>query len=135
MTPLYIDSAYVIALVNRRDRYHLEAESLARQHKNREFITTDAVLFEIGNALARQFRTAAGQIFEQFLNAPEVEIVYTSPQRLEKAVALYKQMADKQWSLVDCLSFEIMRERDIQEALTPDHHFTQAGYRTLFATS
>ena len=109
MTPLFIDSAYVIALVNRRDRYHLEAESLARQHKNREFITTDAVLFEIGN-------------------------VYTSPQRLEKAVALYKQMADKQWSLVD-VSFEIMRERDIQEALTPDHHFTQAGYRTLFATS
>ena len=135
MTPLFIDSAYVIALVNRRDRYHLEAESLARQHKNREFITTDAVLFEIGNALARQFRTAAGQIFEQFLNAPEVEIVYTSPQRLEKAVALYERMADKQWSLVDCLSFEIMRERCIRGALTPDHHFSQAGFRTLFAAS
>lgn len=133
MTPLFIDSAYVIALVNRRDKYHPEAVSLAHRYNKRKFVVTDAILFEIGNALARQFRESAANIFDQFLDSPEVEIVYTTPERLEKAITLYKLMADKQWSLVDCVSFELMRERGINEALTPDHHFTQAGFRTLFA--
>lgn len=133
LNPLFIDSAFVIALVNRRDKYHPEALALSRRYNKRNFIVTDAILFEIGNALARQFRESAARIFDQFLNSAEVEIVYTTPERLEKAITLYKQMADKQWSLVDCVSFEVMRERGIEEALTPDHHFDQAGYRALFA--
>lgn len=132
MTPLFIDSAYVIALVNRRDKYHYEATSLAHRYNKRKFVVTDAVLFEIGNALARQYRESAARIFDQFLGSSEVEIVYTTPERLEKAITLYKLMADKQWSLVDCVSFELMRERGIDEALTPDHHFTQAGFRIMF---
>lgn len=66
MTPLFVDSAYVIALINERDQYH-------------------------------------------------------------------KQMDDKQWGLVDCISFVVMRERGIDEALTADHHFVQAGFRALFS--
>lgn len=133
MTPLLIDSAYVIALVNRRDRYHTEAKALVRRYNNRKFIVTDAILFEIGNALAHNFRKAAGDIFDTFINSSEVEIEHTTPRQLENAVTLYKQMADKRWSLVDCLSFTVMRERGIIDALTPDHHFTQAGFNILFS--
>jgi len=44
-------------------------------------------------------------------------------------------MSDKEWGLVDCLSFVIMRERGITEALTPDRHFTRAGFKALFINS
>ena len=38
---------------------------------------------------------------------------------------------DKEWSLTDCISFEVMAELGLTEALTADHHFEQAGFRAL----
>lgn len=131
MTPIFIDSAYVIARVNRRDQYHAEAQLLAQRYVGRQFITTNGVLLEIGNALSRSFRAAAVQVIEQFLASPKVEIVYITPTLFASAFALFGQMSDKQWSLVDCASFVVMRERGINEALTPDTHFLQAGFQAL----
>lgn len=132
MTPLFVDSAYVIALVNERDRYHTQAKRLARRYRERRLIISEGVLLEIGNSLAGHFRMQAAQVIEQFLDSPEVEVVYTTPQLLSSAVAFYKRMSDKEWGLVDCLSFVIMGERGITEALTSDHHYTQAGFQALF---
>jgi hypothetical protein len=44
---------------------------------------------------------------------------------------LYHQHADKEWTLTDCTSFVVMREREITKALTADHHFEQAGFVAL----
>jgi predicted nucleic acid-binding protein len=131
--PLFIDTAYVIARINRRDQYHEQARVLAHQYVGQQFIVTDGVLLETGNALARHFRAAAIQLIEQFLASPQVEVVYMTPDLFASAITLYKQMDDKQWSLVDCASFVVMRERGITEALTSDHHFTQAGFKILLA--
>ncbi len=38
---------------------------------------------------------------------------------------------DKEWGLVDCVSFVVMREHGIEAALTTDRHFIQAGFRAL----
>lgn len=46
-------------------------------------------------------------------------------------VELYAARGDKEWSLTDCLSFVVMRRRDIAEAVTGDHHFEQAGFVAL----
>ena len=134
MTPLFVDSAYVIALINERDRYHVQAKRLARLYRHRALIISEGVLLEIGNALAGRFRLKAAQVIEQMLGSSQVEVVYTSPRLLTLAIALYKQMDDKQWGLVDCISFVIMRERGVTEALTSDHYFVQAGFRALFST-
>ena len=47
----------------------------------------------------------------------------------ERGLALYRARPDKAWSLIDCISFMVMTERGITEALTGDHHFEQAGFR------
>jgi hypothetical protein len=44
---------------------------------------------------------------------------------------LYGARPDKDWSLTDCISIEVMAERGITDALTGDHHFLQAGFRAL----
>jgi predicted nucleic acid-binding protein len=98
-----------------------------------QFLVTDGVLLEMGNALARRFRPAAIRLIEQFLASSQVEIVYMTPSLFASALALYKQMDDKQWSLVDCLSFVVMREHGITAALTSDRHFIQAGFQALLA--
>ena len=38
---------------------------------------------------------------------------------------------DKDWSLTDCISFVVMHERGLPDALTTDKHFEQAGFRAL----
>jgi uncharacterized protein len=44
---------------------------------------------------------------------------------------LCKSRPDKEWSLVDCTSFAIMQQLKVQESLTTDHHFEQAGFVRL----
>jgi uncharacterized protein len=43
----------------------------------------------------------------------------------------YRRRRDKEWTLTDCISFEIMRKMKLTEALTGDRHFEQAGFRAL----
>jgi predicted nucleic acid-binding protein len=51
--------------------------------------------------------------------------------RLDQAVRLFRERSDKAWSLTDCLSFVVMSEHQLIDALTVDHHITQAGFRAL----
>jgi hypothetical protein len=62
---------------------------------------------------------------------PRVVVVPSSRDLFDRAMGLYRSRPDKDWSLTDCVSFVVMRERGITEALTGDHHFEQAGFRAL----
>ena len=92
---------------------------------------TDAVLLEIGNALARSYKQEAVEIIEQFLAAEEVEVVHLTPRLFTQGFTLYKSHQDKPWGLVDCISFIVMREAGVTQALTFDQHFVQAGFQAL----
>lgn len=128
---IFIDTLFVIALINRRDQYHKQASELADKFEGNLFLITDAVLLEIGNALARNYRNEAVVVIEQFLASEEVEVVRLTPELFDQAFALYKASQDKEWSLVDCISFVVMRETGVSRALTFDRHFAQAGLEVL----
>lgn len=128
---LFVDTLFVVALVNRRDQYHQQASRLADQITGQALLVTDAVLLEIGNALARNFKAEATAIIESFLSSADVEIIHLDQALFEQAFALYKAYQDKGWGLTDCVSFVVMRQQGIEEALTFDRHFTQAGFRAL----
>jgi predicted nucleic acid-binding protein len=68
---------------------------------------------------------------EGFDTDPAVTVIPGTLLLLEHAALLYGRADDKPWSLTDCASFVIMRERKILNALTFDHHFEQAGFRAL----
>jgi predicted nucleic acid-binding protein len=59
------------------------------------------------------------------------EIVPPDPDLFERGIDLFARRADKAWSLTDCISFVVMTERGLTEALTGDHHFEQAGFLAL----
>lgn len=128
---VFIDTLFVVALINQRDAYHDKAAKLADEYEGAQLLTTDVVLLEIGNALARTFKRQAIQVIDDFLSASEVEIVRLTPQIFEQAYSLYKQYQDKEWGLVDCVSFIIMHEAGANNALTFDQHFVQAGFQSL----
>lgn len=128
---LFVDTQFVMALANRRDIHHLDALRLRPLFESQVLVTTEAVLFEIGNGLAATYRAQATGIIEAFLTCDRVEIVRSTPELFDLAFALYKSRSDKAWGLVDCFSFVVMRERGIEDALTHDGHFVQAGFRAL----
>jgi predicted nucleic acid-binding protein len=127
----FVDSLFVIALVNRRDQYHRQASALAASLRGEPLLTTDAVLLEIGNGLARSYKKEAVAILEELRTAEELKIVHLTPDLFERAFHLYKTRQDKEWGLVDCVSFVVMKDEGVQSALTFDRHFQQAGFETL----
>ncbi|MDQ3131124.1 MAG: PIN domain-containing protein [Acidobacteriota bacterium] len=127
----FVDTFYIVALINERDEYHTKANELVEFYDKQPLLVTDAVLLEIGNSLARNYKSQVIEIFEEFFASKEVEIVRLDETLFNKAFQLYKTHADKSWGLVDCISFVVMREYDITDALTCDKHFAQAGFRAL----
>ena len=116
------------------DEDHDRAEGLAEQLEARQtrLITTRAILLEIGNALSKKrYRKAAVELLDTLEQDPQIEIVPLSEELSEQALELFRNRPDKQWSLVDCVSFIVMQERGLTEALTTDEHFEQAGFRAL----
>jgi uncharacterized protein len=128
LSPLFVDTGYVIALINPNDLYHQQALWWADQYDRYPVITTDAVLLEIGNALSRLARLEATNIINYFQTAPESTVVKLTPQLFTAAIDLYSSYQDKTWGLVDCVSFIVMREQQVSMALSFDKHFAQAGF-------
>lgn len=131
MTETFIDTAFVIAVVNRKDQYHQEAVKLAERYDGQPLVTTEAVLLEVGNALARNYKTEAVKVIEDFFSSAEVRVIRQDAGLFERSFELYKSYKDKSWGLIDCISFTVMREEHVTNALTSDEDFKQAGFKPL----
>ncbi len=128
----FLDTAYVQALVNRRDRYHRAARSLLRDLRTASAVwVTEAVLVEIGNALSRDHRSEAAAFIDYCYTTSNINVVPVDTTLLRRALDLYRDRADKTWGVTDCLSFVVMQDHGLIEALTTDDHFQQAGFRAL----
>ena len=128
---IFLDTSFVIALINEKDQYHAQAEALSFRCANSALLTTSAVLLEIGNALAKEFRTEAVSIIRVLSHSSRVELVEIDSNLMDKGLVVYEKYADKKWGLVDCISFVVMRGAGIPHALTFDKDFEQAGFTVL----
>ncbi|MEY3867864.1 MAG: type II toxin-antitoxin system VapC family toxin [Microcoleaceae cyanobacterium] len=134
MNEVFLDTSFAIALSSITDQHHARAVQLAHQLQASQarLVTTQAILLEIGNALSQsKYRMGAIQLLESLEADPNVEIVLLTNDLYIAAFNLFKQRKDKEWGLVDCLSFIVMGNRGITDALTADTHFQQAGFRAL----
>jgi uncharacterized protein len=131
MKLVFADAFYFVARLNRRDQYHAHVLKFSRDFRAR-ILTSDWVLMEVADALAESESRARVRDFILHLReSAACEIVPASRELLDRAQELYHQHADKKWTLTDCVSFVIMRERKVSDALTGDKHFEQAGFVAL----
>lgn len=131
MSEVFADAFYYIALLNPSDQYHAAAVQ-ATKALNRRMVTTLWVLMEVADALsAPAVRQRTYQFLSKISADPNTAIIMDVSPWFSRGVQLYGQRGDKDWSLTDCISFEVMAEHNIADALTGDHHFTQAGFRAL----
>lgn len=131
MTPCFGDTSYFLALLVPGDENHDTARKIAAT-LGRPIVTSEFVVVEVANFLSG---LAARKRFTTFIRAlrqdPQTTIVPASSKLVTAGIQLYLDRGDKAWSLTDCISFEIMRQHGITEALTADRHFEQAGFTML----
>lgn len=129
---IFLDTVFVQALLNRRDKYHERAKALLERVRSADEVwTTEAVLVEIGNALASIDRRSASDFIRSCYTTPNTKIVSVDTALFNRALDLYSKRIDKEWGLTDCISIVVMQDYGLMEAVTTDEHFKQAGFRAL----
>jgi predicted nucleic acid-binding protein len=131
---VFLDTSYAIALSAPADQFHERALALATELEQLQtrFVTTRAVMMEIGNALSRErYREAAVRLLSAIETDPRFDIVPLSDDLFGRAFELFRSRPDKECGLIDCASFVTMSDRSILKSLTTDEHFAQAGFFPL----
>ena len=131
MTPIFADTFYYLALLSQDDAAHGAAVELSRKLRC-PIVTTAWVLTEVADGLAKTSRRKLfAELLRQLRHDPHVVVVEMNRELFDRGAELYSNRADKEWSLTDCISFVIMDDHRLSEALTADHHFEQAGFTIL----
>ncbi len=131
---VFVDTSAWLALVNKSDAAHQKAKKVrdALLKDQIQFVVTNYVMVEIANALCRiPHRETAVKLINFIEMTENIQIVEIDKEIYKEAWRVYSTYLDKEWSLTDCTSFEVMRARRITEAFTTDKHFEQAGFDVL----
>lgn len=133
MKSIFADTWFFIAWLDPDDARHQEALDWLEMSSD-FIITTRWVLTELANALGgTPLRQCATALLQSIETDPFFTVIQSSDSLYVRGLKLYASRSDKHWSLTDCISFVVMQDQEITEALTGDHHFEQAGFRPLFA--
>src|ERR1051326_5784838 len=124
----FLDTVFIQASLNRADQYHAKAVALASRVRDAAAVlTTEAILTETANALSTINRAGVVRFIEQAYRTSNIQIVSIDTPLFQRALHLYGSRPDKQWGLTDCISFVVMQDQNLRDALTADKHFIQAG--------
>ena len=133
MNTTFADTFYYLALLNPDDAAHERALAVTAQRQG-TLVTTRWVLTEVGDAMAAPaYRRRFVNLIQTIESDPDTIVVPANDELFHDGVRLFGQRPDKTWPLTDCISFLVMDQHNIKDALTGDHHFAQAGFTPLLA--
>jgi predicted nucleic acid-binding protein len=131
MRGVFADTFYYISLINPDDFSHAEALAAA-ESIDRTVVTTAWVLVEVADALCRpDLRKYVTSLYDSLGDDRHVRIIGPGKKWYDRGWKFFNSRPDKAWSLTDCISFTVMTDLGLTDALTADHHFEQAGFRAL----
>ncbi|MBK6975327.1 MAG: type II toxin-antitoxin system VapC family toxin [Sterolibacteriaceae bacterium] len=132
MKVVFVDTGHWVAVLNPKDDWNSRAISASRSLGKVRLVTTEMVLDELLAALSKlPVRPFVTRGVEAIRGNPNIEVVPQTSLQFSAAFDDYQRMTDKEWSLTDCASFALMKERGVSEALAHDQHFEQAGFVAL----
>jgi uncharacterized protein len=134
MRKVFADTLYWIATVKPNDSYEIAAREARQLIGPCLLVTTDEVLHEFVTALAKSGPTLRGKavrIVKELVDSAGVKVIAQSRESFLQALERFSQRPDKEYSLTDCSSMNVMDTEGIEDVLTSDHHFRQEGYNVL----
>ena len=134
MTTVFVDTAYLVALARRHDQWHDAATAARDRLGEASFVTTDEILTEFLTAMSNAgpgLREDAAGTVREILEAGAIKVVAQSHQSFLDGLHRYEGRLDKDYSLQDCISMDVMEAEGITDILTSDHNFEQEGFTIL----
>lgn len=129
---VFVDTSAILALLNPEDASHRKAkeafDTLARAGEN--LVTTSYVLVETYALLSRRFGTAAARAFREDFS-PLLEVVWVGEELHEAGLDLLETRSSRHLSLVDAVSFAVLRDRSIDRVFAYDDHFRREGFEPV----
>ena len=132
---VFLDTGYIIALEDADDENHSAAirhrEGLMRMPPSSlaDLTTTSYVVDEVVTFFnARGQHAKAVELGKTLLSSPSVTMIHVGEDLLRRGFDLLRERPDKRYSVTDCVSFVVMRERGIATAFAFDRHFEQEGF-------
>lgn len=133
MKPTYfLDTSYVIALeIVNEDNHQVVLQHWQTLAISQPSLVTSTYIFDeiVTFFNSRNLHYKAVEIGNRLIESPEIELIEIEQKLFNQGWLYFQKYADKSYSLTDCLSFIIMQENHIAQALTLDHHFVQAGFQ------
>ena len=127
----FADAYYFFGLLNPRDAAHKACVNFSDQ-RTPALLSTAWVFTELADGIGR---SGNRHLIQKFLFAFENEesnlLIPATDDLFRRGMELFDSRPDKQWSLTDCISFIVMQDQNVTEALTADRHFEQAGFVPL----
>jgi predicted nucleic acid-binding protein len=128
---IFADTGFFIALLNPRDELHARVQAWLT-HVTEKVVVSEYVLWELVNFYSKPInRSKVHKLLTRLRTATQYEIVPATSEMFDAGLALHADRPDKEWSLTDCISFLIMKNRGLARALAYDLHFEQAGFEAL----
>lgn len=133
MKTVFADSHYWIAIVNPHDQWAEAAKDARALLGEALIVTTDEVLTEFLAALrsGKHMRKQAAKMVRLILENPNVKVIPQTRDSFLKGLTFYESRSDKEYSLIDCISMNVMRNKSLFEVLTNDRHFEQERFTVL----
>ncbi len=129
---VFVDTSFLFALADLRDRQHQKADLLQREIVGEALYTTNHVAGECWTLVNRRLgHGAAIRVLNAIRNSPRYRVLEVASEVEERAFDWLLRHDEREYSFVDAVSFEVMRERGIDIALAFDDDFEAAGFRTL----
>ena len=132
MKQVFADTLYWIAIFLPGDPWAGAARAVDLSAAS--LVTTEEVLSEFLTAVSAQAertRRLACRLVREILTDPAIDVVAQSHESFLAGLELYQRRPDKDYSLPDCISMNVIRRKGIREILTNDRHFSQEGFVRL----
>jgi len=128
---IFVDTGAFYALADRKDPAHSRARRFYKECKG-SYLTTDFIFAETMSLMTKRLGKETSVAFGQgILSSPAIRIEEPSVPVREAAWSIFSQQLDKDYDLIDCISFSIMDAFGIREAFGFDRHFRQYGFQLL----
>ena len=130
---LFVDTSAFLALLNRSDRYHAAAAGIWKELLSNslpDLFTTNYVLLETTALIQRRLGIEALRAFSTRVH-PILHIVWIDRDLHGQGLSTLLSQGHRRLSLVDCLSFEVMRRFNIDKAFAFDRDFSKQGFQLL----
>ena len=128
---MLLDTSGLLCLYHQNEPFHQQA--VQAYHTSQVRFTHSYVLAEfVALATVRRLpRLSVLEYLDALVDNPDIEVFWINEQVHRVAFALLLARRDKEYSLCDAVSFILMRQRNIVQALTTDKHFEQEGFIRL----